>query len=332
MTFTRMLRRRVMIALYAAMALPLIGWAFVDLATRAPHLAPNVRLVLAGLLTVSIVVLGALLVWVDRTVIKPLEERAMQFAACLSHELRTPLTGIHGAAELLADETIDDEARRRFARTIVVESERLERLVKGILDLERQEHGADADPFCADVGEELDVFADRVAPLLERKRLHLAVASEPGLVARMSSDRLQRVLMGLVENAIRHSPKDGTVRIDAKRVGERAHLFVDDEGPGVKVEDRERIFSRRYSTDRGYGLGLAIVAALLRGAGATVRAESAPSGGARFAIDAPTDSAYPVYSEAVSCVHGRRDRERRNRRRDTRIRRAGADPTTIAEA
>ncbi len=214
-------------------------------------------------------------------------ERA--FLLSVSHELKTPLTAVLGYAEALADGAVDVETG---ATTIGREGERLERLVRDLLDLARMNrhefavrsesldlraiaadclgrHEAQADSY----GIELSLDADDVAP------------------ARGDADRVLQALSNLVENAIRVSPAGGSVRIVARP----GLLAVEDEGPGLQPDEIPRAFERfflhsRYAGRRpvGTGLGLAIVDELARAMGGFVAVRSRP-GLTRFSLRLPAE-------------------------------------------
>ena len=211
-----------------------------------------------------------------------------QFLLSVSHELKTPLTAIRGYAEGVADGAFDlDEA----IATISIEAVRLERLVGDLLDLARMNRtdfsihreqvdlSAIADEAvrryetqARDFGVTLEAFAPAAAP----------ATGDPG--------RLLQVTSNLVENALRLTPRGGSVRISA----EPGTLVVEDTGPGLSQEDLPRAFERfylysRYSSDRpvGTGLGLSIVQELTQGMGGSVAAETTPGRGTRFTVRLP---------------------------------------------
>ncbi len=215
-------------------------------------------------------------------------ERA--FLLSVSHELKTPLTAIRGWAEGLAEGAFDPADA---ARTIGIESRRLERLVFDLLDLarmNRSEFSVRREPV-----DLLDVAHEAVAR-------HEAAAQEFGVELREEGgshwvtadhDRLLQVASNLVENALRETPRDGSVVV---AVGP-GRLSVADTGPGIATEDQEHAFDRFYLYDKfgrdrpvGSGLGLAIVGELARAMGGDVRVESRPGSGATFVVTLPVGS------------------------------------------
>jgi signal transduction histidine kinase len=213
--------------------------------------------------------------------------RQMQvdFVANVSHELRTPLTAVKGLVETLRDGAVDDpRVRDRFLETMEGETDRLIRLVSDLLILSR----ADSDALNLQRGE-VDtaalarVVASRMASQAEARDLRLAV--EPGSDARSAwadPDRVEQVLVNLVDNAVKYSRPGGLVTVWVDRGTEgTVRVRVQDEGIGIPAEDLERIGERFYRADRarsraegGSGLGLAIAEALVKAQGGRLWLES----------------------------------------------------------
>jgi two-component system sensor histidine kinase ChvG len=230
------------------------------------------------------------------TALRRRAEGAAQLAANLSHELRTPLSAIRGAAELIDDDELSVADRRRFAGHITHESERLERLVRGLLDMQRADRdGPGRDEGRCGIGEVAAGVIERARPLLDRKQLRAVVEVRSGLPpVAASPERAARILLGLLENAIKFSPAEGTLRLGAAAEGDRVAVTLADEGPGVPPELREAVFDRYFTAAaeggagaRGTGLGLAIVQSLVEGAGGRIAVDDAPGGGARFRFTLP---------------------------------------------
>lgn len=235
----------------------------------------------------------------DRS-LRAMQQRAKEarlFAVNLSHELRTPLAAIRGAAEILAESEVDAEETRRFLGNILHESERLDRLVTGLLDLERSLEGGEdqteIEPY--DPTRLVENVLARCAPLLERKSLHADLDQDPDCPW-IAADRrhFERVLFGLLENAIKFSPERG--RIVVRTTGHDGSLLleIEDQGPGIPAEFREAIFDRYFTGGRGgasgTGLGLAIVRSLTTAMGGSVWADRSSGGGARFSCLLPGEN------------------------------------------
>lgn len=230
------------------------------------------------------------------TALRRRAEGAVQLAANLSHELRTPLSAIRGAAELIADDELPAVDRRRLAGHITHESERLERLVRGLLDMHRSERdGPRRDEGRCAVGAVAAGVLERARPLLDRKQLRAVVDVPAGLPpAAASPERAARIVLGLVENAIKFSPPGGAITLHAAVESDGLVVTLADQGPGVPPELREAVFDRYFTAAgeggagaRGTGLGLAIVQSLVTGAGGRIAVDDAPGGGARFRFVLP---------------------------------------------
>ncbi len=226
---------------------------------------------------------GAVLAMYDLTPIRRLEQVRRDFVANVSHELRTPLTIVGGYAEtLVEDAEVPVTSRQAFLRTILSNTRRMQRIVDDLLDLSRIESGGwRPNPVWCRVP---DVVADvmlAVKPAVEGKDVVVRadIASD---AERVYADptALRQVLGNLVENAVRHTA-DGSVRVVARREGDRLSLAVTDTGVGIPPEHLPRIFERFYRVDParsreqgGTGLGLAIVRHLVEAHGGIVTAES----------------------------------------------------------
>lgn len=211
-----------------------------------------------------------------------------EFAADVAHELKSPLTSIRGAAELLAEGAADDpETRERFLRNILLDAERLDRLVSRLLELSRID--ASREPM----GEvDLAGLVGRVVDRTQSPDPKIAVrapAAMPRLRGREAD--LERALLNLVENAIRFSPPGGTVTIEIEADHDAVRIAVRDEGPGVPLEHRARIFERFFTTDAerdGTGLGLSIVRSVAEAHGGRAELDTSSAPGARFVVTLPS--------------------------------------------
>jgi two-component system OmpR family sensor kinase len=220
-------------------------------------------------------------------------ERA--FLLSVSHELKTPLTAIRGYAEALQDGAVD---AREAAATIAVESERLERLVRDLLDLARMNRtGFSVHSEEIELTEVADDAVRRYEPQAEAFGVSLTVVSEGAAPAFADADRVLQIVSNLVENALRLTPRGGEVRVVARP----GQLGVEDTGPGLRPEERERAFERfylheRYGRERsvGTGLGLAIVKELTEAMGGTVEVRSEPGRLTTFTVRLPMPARNPV--------------------------------------
>jgi signal transduction histidine kinase len=224
------------------------------------------------------------------------EAARRSFVATASHELRTPLTSLQGTIELLEedlrDRNFDQEDARRQVQGAQRELRRLARLASELLDLSR----LDADVELRDEPVELGELCRAVAAEFELRAgeagIELQVPAPPGPCwGSGDPGAVARVVRILLDNALRHAPSGSTVRVVPAYHGEKATVAVDDEGPGVLPEDRERIFERfergsAPSGESGFGLGLAIGRELARKMGGELRIAQS-DGGASFVLDLP---------------------------------------------
>jgi two-component system, OmpR family, phosphate regulon sensor histidine kinase PhoR len=239
---------------------------------------------------------GAVVALFDLTPIRKLEAVRRDFVANVSHELRTPLTIIGGFAETLQDRDVPAEMRAEFAKTIVNNTQRMQRIVDELLDLSRIETGhwrPRPEPISiADVAAE--VFG-RVATSSREKGITLDTTIETGAET-IYADRtaLEQVLLNLIENAIRHTGAGGRITIRTMREDNGVSLAVGDTGSGIPPEHLPRIFERFYRADSGRsreaggtGLGLAIVRHLVEAHGGRVGADSTVGVGTTVSIFFP---------------------------------------------
>jgi two-component system OmpR family sensor kinase len=225
------------------------------------------------------------------------------FVADASHELRTPLTVIRGQLEvLLAHERPAGEEVRRVERLVQAEIARMSRLLDDLLLLAKTEQSQSLRVEPIDLPTYVQELWDGTS-LLARRRFELGPIPAGRLTA--DPDRLAQALRNLIGNAIDHTAPDrGLVRVRVERVDNRAsdrvtagtgiRFLVEDDGPGIPADQRERIFDRFHRTDAardrasgGTGLGLAIVRAIAEAHGGWVTASASPEGGARIAFELP---------------------------------------------
>ena len=167
--------------------------------------------------------------------------------ANVSHELRTPLGALQAVLENVVDGV--SEADPETLRTMLAQTRRLGRLVTQLLDLSRLEAGEqpfDIRPFA--IRDVLDSAA-REARLHAPEDVVFSIDAPAGLHAEGDSERIHQVVMNLVENAVRYSPRPGHVALRASRAADAVMLEVDDEGPGIAEDDLEHVFERFYRGD-----------------------------------------------------------------------------------
>ncbi|MCX6951213.1 MAG: ATP-binding protein, partial [Verrucomicrobia bacterium] len=244
---------------------------------------------------------GAVLVFHDVTRLRELEGVRQDFVANVSHELRTPLSLIKSTAETLLDGAKDDPAvATRFLEIIDKHANRLTLLIDDLLLLARLDSGRIELKFQAlELRDAAQDSLDDFGIMARARGVTLANAVPSGLVARADPERLRQVLSNLIDNAIKYGRAEGHVTVGGRALGEnRVELSVRDDGPGIPMEAKERVFERFYRVDKarsreqgGTGLGLAIVKNVMQAHGGEVRVESAPGTGTTFFLNLPAAQA-----------------------------------------
>lgn len=205
----------------------------------------------------------------DITEAARLEQTRVDYVANVSHELRTPIASIRGLADALNDGMVKkDEDKNRYYGYILHESMRLSRLIDDLLELSRLQSGAVAVTKQFISTEELiyDV-ADRFSHVASEKGLALKINCEYSGKAYTNPDRAEQVLVALIDNAIKHSPTEGEIKITAAKC--EGKLMISISNPGsIDENDIEHLFERFYKADKahsgeGTGLGLSIVREVL---------------------------------------------------------------------
>lgn len=215
-----------------------------------------------------------------------------RFVADASHELRTPLTAIRTNAEVLRDAgaCIPPEEQAQALNDIVSESERLTRLVNGLLTLARADAGLHLERTVLDPGPIVEEVY-RQARLLGREQIVTLGAVETAPVLG-NADAIKQLLLILADNAVKYTPPGGKVDLSARREGEWVLLQVSDTGPGIAPEDLPHLFDRFYRADRarhtgGAGLGLAIARWIAGEHGGLITVDSEPGRGSTFTVRLP---------------------------------------------
>ncbi|MCW2544614.1 MAG: phoR [Frankiales bacterium] len=224
------------------------------------------------------------------------EERMRRFVGDASHELRTPLTSIRGFAELYRQGALPNQADvDRAMMRVEDEASRMGLLVEDLLMLARLDQQRPLERGPVDL---LALAGDAVqdAKAVDPKRAVTleAVASGPAPEVHGDEQRLRQVFANLVSNALSHTPSSAPVVVRVSTTASEATVEVIDRGPGIPVEDRERVFERFFRTDAsrtrasgGSGLGLSIVSALVVAHGGRITVGETPGGGATFVVTLP---------------------------------------------
>ncbi len=219
-----------------------------------------------------------------------LDRARKQFIATASHELRTPLFSLGGFVELLEDEELDDETRRRFIAQLRLQVERLRKLTVDLLDLSRLEAGSlELRPEPVDLSELASSVSSEFEPVLAQRDAHLEVrlTSRP-VEALCDPVRVAQIMRILIDNALTHSPAGTDIVVSATRDDGYARLAVRDHGRGIERQALSQIFEPFYTTDdaQGSGLGLAIASELAERMRGRLGVESRP-GRTVFTLELP---------------------------------------------
>jgi two-component system, OmpR family, phosphate regulon sensor histidine kinase PhoR len=238
---------------------------------------------------------GAVAVAADRTALLAIEHVRREFVANVSHELRTPLSAIKLMLETVLISDDDAEARTLFLPQIAREVDRMIRLVEDLLELARSEAGTLL--LRREIFDLTDVATSVVNTFAQRSlaaRIELDLDAPAEVLVEADRNRLTQVALNLLDNALRHTPPEGTVTVEIGSDGNDALLRVRDTGRGIPYHDLPHIFERFYVVDRsrsrehtGTGLGLSIARHLVEAHGGTLTAQSVYGRGATFVCRLP---------------------------------------------
>ncbi|WP_059170994.1 ATP-binding protein [Bacillus sp. FJAT-27445] len=212
---------------------------------------------------------GAVAVIRDMTEERKLDKLREDFIANVSHELRTPISMLQGYSEAIVDDIAgSDEEKKEMAKVIYDESLRMGRLVNELLDLSRLEAGhIQLNVEEINVPSFIAKIIRKFQGLAKENEVHLTFgANKPDYYFPLDADRIEQVLTNLIDNAMRHTPKDGIVDVVVQGDERGLQVQVADSGSGIPEEDLPFVFERFYKADKartrgraGTGLGLAIV-------------------------------------------------------------------------
>jgi signal transduction histidine kinase len=222
------------------------------------------------------------------------EEMERNFLMSVSHELRTPLTAIRGHVSALLDEgvVVDPESRQQSLETVEAEAQRLERLVGDILDLAKLDtHRFTVLTEEVDMAQLLDQAFERYRDEAQRRSIDYQqeVRDRPVIIS--DGDRVLQIVGNLLSNAFKATPDGGSISLGLARENGAVHVSVEDTGPGIAQEARERLFRPFVSASAGgTGLGLAIAKEISAALGGQVTLESEVGKGSRFELVLPAQS------------------------------------------
>lgn len=239
---------------------------------------------------------GCLVVIHDITEIRRLEKVRSDFVANVSHELKTPLTSIKGFVETLLEGAIEDKQNSyNFLKIIQNHTERLNSLINDLLDLsfiESKKASLKIEEF--KIRDLLDEVLCAFRSQINKKLIEVYNGLAVGLSVRADRDRIEQVLVNLIDNAIKFNREKGFIKIYAEDLKDKIKITVEDSGSGIPQKDNPRIFERFYRVDKarsrelgGTGLGLSIVKHIVELHGGTVGVESIEGLGSQFCFSLP---------------------------------------------
>lgn len=214
----------------------------------------------------------------------------------VAHDLRTPMTRLRGTAEMALQSSRTADEYRDALVDCIEEADRVRSLLDALMDLAEAETGAmrlqrDEIVVAELVRDAMDLYSE----LAEEKGLGLTLDVAPGVPA-ITGDRIRirQVLANLIDNAVNYTPRGGRITVNVRPAPAGVEVSVTDTGPGIAPEDRERIWERLYRGDasrsqRGLGIGLSLVRAIVEAHGGRAAVESIPGPGSRFAVWLPRE-------------------------------------------
>ncbi len=281
--------------LLAAYAAALALWASVRMGRRAMTDLDRIRATLAGVAEgrrdLGTGVEGSdeiarLAADVDAMIVRLDQEERMRrtLFAAVSHDLRTPVTALRLLANAIDDEVVDADMRREYVARMGTHVRALGTLIDDLFELTRLQSGElEWSMEQVSLGLLLEEAVDAMRPEAEAGAVSVSARLDSALDARANPEQLQRVLFNLIQNAIHHTPADGSVTVSAEAVEGAVEVEIADTGNGVPADQRERVFDPFYRGDAarqdgGAGLGLAISRAIVEAHGGTIWLAEAPVG------------------------------------------------------
>lgn len=220
-------------------------------------------------------------------------QQVRQFSADASHELQTPLTTLRGELEVALRSGRTPGEYQETLKSALEEIDRISRLVEGLLMLARAESGAlRMDHRPVDLAELVEEVYWSLKAAADERSVELLTDSHDPLTVYGDRDRLRRLLLNLVENAIKYTGAGGRVSLSLKRDGDRVGVIISDTGRGIPDEALDRIFQPFYRSpdvlsERGYGLGLSIARSIALAHGGEISVSSVQGRGSTFRVSLP---------------------------------------------
>jgi len=230
----------------------------------------------------------------------------------VSHDLRTPIASLRAMIEAVDEGVVKDpDDLRRYSTEMRRSVVQLSEMIDDLFELAQLEAGAiETQMRRASVEVAVERAVETVRPEADEKGIEILTYVRDLEDASCSSG-VVRVLQNLLVNAIRHTPADGTVRVEAKSNGGGVEVTVEDTGEGIPASDLARVFEPFFRSDPartgpGAGLGLALSRRIVEALGGTIRAESTPALGSRFSISLPASAMHPLPQRAIQADAGSR--------------------------
>ena len=217
----------------------------------------------------------------------------------VAHDLRNPLSSVRMAAYLLIETKLPDDRREDFLRSIVSNTERIDRQIEDLLEVARLEGGGLRIELERHRPHALVLDAlEALASSAEEMEIEIGGGVREGLPEVMADpDRIRQIFVNLGGNAIKVTPRGGRIRISAEEADDLVRFSVADTGPGLREEDIPHLFDRfwqsRVNRKGGAGLGLSIARGIVEAHGGEIHAENGPEGGAVFHFTVPVADAEP---------------------------------------
>lgn len=228
--------------------------------------------------------------------ITSLDEYQKKFVANISHDFRSPLTSIKGYAEAIVDGTIPYEIQNKYLEIILFETERLTKLTSNLLTLNSFErNGAMLTIVSFDINQVIKKTVQSFEGICTKKKITInLIFSGKELFVSADIDKIQQVLYNLIDNAIKFSPSNSTIRIATSEKNEKAFIAIKDHGIGIPKDSIQKVWERFYKTDasrgkdkKGTGLGLSITKEIINAHGENINVVSTEGVGTEFIFSLP---------------------------------------------
>ena len=231
----------------------------------------------------------------DITDIRQLQQMRSEFVSNVSHELKTPLTSIKGYVETLLESNPDKDTYESFLEIIKDETNRLELLIGDILNLSKIESEVNEFDEKVDINKVVSNLLSLLTPKAKDKNIDLQLSLDEDLpLIKGNHNQLSRMMINLIDNAIKYTPEGGQVAVRARAEESELIIEIEDTGIGIPEEDLARIFERFYRVDKGRsrklggtGLGLSIVKHIVENHRGSIKVDSELEKGTTFIIQFP---------------------------------------------